>query len=188
MTQFDNANELLDSFRAGDKNAYTIIFEKFYPQLVSYSCRMIHNEEQARQIATESLAKLFRRSHLYDSTENMEGFLTVATRNASLTYLRSLKAFRTNYNEYASPHDQLDAPTLERLFQSLQRLPEKSGRLANYLFVQGLPAQKVAELMETTQENIQNLRTYTVDKLKDDLPRSFDPAILTPFFAFLVNS
>jgi hypothetical protein len=46
----------------------------------------------------------------------------------------------------------------------------------------------VAELMETTVDNIRNLRTYTLQRLKDELSRSFDPASLVPFFAFLKNS
>jgi len=91
MAESLNAHELLESFRTGDPKAYTVITEKFYSRLVEFSFQITKNETQARGIASESLQKLFSRSHLYQTTEHYENFLYVATRNASINYLRYLR-------------------------------------------------------------------------------------------------
>lgn len=191
MDPFTNTDELLDSFRAGDKAAYATICEKFYPRLVEYSCQIIYHESLAREIAGESLAKLFKRSHTCLSTEHVESLLFVAVRNASLSYLRTLKTFKENYEEYVSriqKDNRLDSLTLEKLFQEIQRLPDRSRHLVNYLYVQRMSGQKAAALMETTVENIENLRASALKKLKDNLFPSYSPAVSLTFFSFLMNS
>jgi DNA-directed RNA polymerase specialized sigma24 family protein len=190
MTQFKDANELLNLFRVGDPAAYAAIKGKFYSQLVESSNRIIDDEIQAGEIASETLANLFRRSHTYVSTGEYESSLIATTRIASIDYLRYLKAFIDNYNEYAERkldplNNKLEVTTLEDLFRSLQRLPDRSRHLFNYLYVQKVSIQKAAELMETTVENLENLRIYTLEKFKQDLAESYSPLVLGAFLAFL---
>jgi RNA polymerase sigma factor (sigma-70 family) len=196
MAEFPNPGDLLASFRTGDETAYTVIFEKFYPKLVVFSYQITNNEAQSQDIASESLAKLFKRSHIYETTEHYENFLYVAARNASINYLRYLKTFTENYNEYVSRNaddidflnHELDAALLGKLFQSVERLPERSRQVINYLYIQKMSYQKAAELMETTVKNVENLRAYALKKLKDDLTQTSSPAVLLAFISFLISN
>jgi RNA polymerase sigma factor (sigma-70 family) len=196
MSEFPNTDELLASFRLGEHRAFSTIFEKYYPRLVVFAYQIIGNEGQAEDIASDSLAKLFNRAHLYETTDHYESFLYLATRNAAINYLKYLRTFTETYKEYVSRqfdeidmlNQELDAALLEKLYRSIEHLPEKSRQVINYLYIQKLSYLKVAELMETTVKNIENIRAYALKKLREDLSQSNSPTVLMAFIAFLMQS
>ena len=196
MAEFSTADELLASFRLGDQRAYAAIFEKYYPRLVVFAFQIIDNEAQSEEIASDSLAKLFNRAHLYETTDHLQSFLYLATRNSAINYLKYLRTFTETYKEYVSHqfdeidmlNQELDAALLEKLYQSIERLPERSRQVINYLYIQRLSYQRIAELMQTTVKNIENIRAYALKKLREDLTQSNSPAILMSLIAFLMNS
>ncbi|HEY4064966.1 MAG TPA: sigma-70 family RNA polymerase sigma factor [Puia sp.] len=196
MAEFSHPDELLASFRLGEHRAYAAIFEKYYPRLVVFAFQIINNEAQAEEIASDSLTKLFNRAHVYETTEHFQSFLYLATRNSAINYLKYLRTFTETYKDYISHqfdeidilNQELDAALLEKLYSSIERLPEKSRQVINYLYIQKLPYQRVAEIMQTTVKNIENIRAYALKKLREDLTQSNSPAVLLAFIAFLMNS
>jgi RNA polymerase sigma factor (sigma-70 family) len=195
MADFSNVDELLESLRRGDNDAFSAIYEKYYPRLIVFSYNIVDNEEQAQDIASETLIKLLGRGHLFDTISHVEGFLYLTARNASINYLRYLKTFTETSREFISRNlddfdvmnYQLDGALLEKLYQSIQRLPDRSREVINYLYIEKLPYQKIAELMETTVKNIENLRAYALKKLKADLIKSGNPESLVTLIALMIH-
>lgn len=196
MAEFSTVDELLDSLRRGDDAAFSAIYEKYYPRLIVFSYNIVNNEEQARDIASETLIKILDRHHLFQSINHVEGFLYLTARNSSINYLRYLKTFTETSREFMTRNQldefdvwnyQLDGELLEKLYQSIQRLPERSREVINYLYIEKLPYQKVAELMNTTVKNVENIRAYALKKLKADLSKFGDPKVLVAVIALLLH-
>jgi RNA polymerase sigma factor (sigma-70 family) len=172
MGQLLNGDQLLELFREGDPKADNVIFEKFYPQLTSYSHSIINNKSQAEDIAVEALTKLFMRRAIFGTTQHYECFLHLVVRNSSI-----------NYDFRQESHEKL----MEELYKAIEHLPQRSKYVIKYLFIQKMSYQEAADLMNTTVKNIENLRAYALKKLRVDLSQSNDPIILRDFFASLTN-
>lgn len=176
FTGFDTT-EFIYSLQHGERSAFEVIFERLYPSLVTYAYDIIGNEQEAQDIAATSLEKCFEKCATMQNKKHYECFLFLCTRNAALTYLRRMKSFTGNYNAYIeqAPDEielinfELDSSLLINLHAAIEKLPIRSKQVIEGLFMHKHSYSKVAELMNTTVKNVENLRTYALLKMKQYL-------------------
>jgi len=107
-TQFSD-EELANLLKKGDHAAYTIIFDRFYGLLFIHSCKLLHNEDEAKDVVQELFEKLWMRRETISFEHSLSAYLYAAIRNRVINrishksvenkYINSLQEFidRDNY-------------------------------------------------------------------------------------------
>lgn len=161
-------------FISGDRKAFETYFEKYYPALVLFSYKYTNDEGAAQDIASDSLLKAFNQRHTLNGFEHLKRFLYLATRNASINFLRhenfiikeEEKFLSNTFCEVEDLNNQLDVALCENINLALGKLPPKTQRIIKSLYIDCLTYNQVAEKYGTTKKNVENIRHYGLGKMK----------------------
>ena len=89
--KFLEKDNWLTAFNQGNSNAFRFIFESYNKILFTCAMQLVKDKEQAEDIVSEAFTKLWQRHDVFQTEEHIKAFLFVATRNASLNYLRHIQ-------------------------------------------------------------------------------------------------
>lgn len=177
---------LFASFHSGEEKAFSAIFEMYYPRLVIYAFQLTDAEPEAKEIASDVLSRAFGRYIIYMSAAHLNNYLYASVRNAAIDYLRYRHIRDQKFDDYLAVqlndnelvNIELDSALLEKLYQAIELLPEKSRQVIHGLYVEQLSYKELAEKLGTTVKNIENLRAYALKKLKNELGPSVSLSLL----------
>lgn len=171
-------NELLTRIAEGDAAAYPYLHDTWYNSLVYFSMGMINDQQQAEDIALDSLVRIWQTPIRFDSIGKLRGYLFTLVRNASLNYLKHLKV-----KEKGEEHLSGDAPVmdsrLESLFveadlmrlvyQEIARLPEAYRKVVELLYIEDLSSAEAADQLGISMENLRQRKGRAIKELKSEL-------------------
>ncbi len=80
--------ELLDRLRAGEPEAFEVIFRSHYPQLVGFAEAMLRARAPAEDAAQDVMLELWRRRQEIVLETSLRAYLIRATRNRALNQIR----------------------------------------------------------------------------------------------------
>lgn len=176
MTETD----LLDGFYRDDPRAFTEIFRRFYPKLCDYSYYLVHNWDDAKEIATQALHYLFKKDNkkTFINIRLMGAFLIVVTKNKSRSLRddreRKQKFFRIycgrqefepDYQELFIDEDQRELR--KRAIRYLQGLPRQSKAVMTKLYLEGKKARETAEELGISLSNLSSVREYALRIIRE---------------------
>lgn len=155
---------LLQRMSAGDKEAFSIIFRKYYGKTLRFLSLLTEDESAAKDIAQDIFLKLWdnRRSVAIRSLEN---YLFVASRNAGLDYLKSAGRSLVPLDDIsscqtsgaASPEQQLDASLLnERMMRVIENMPERRKEVFMLSRLKGKSNGQIAEQLGISKKTVEN--------------------------------
>jgi len=112
----DQDTELMLRVKAGDSEAFSILFEKYYQKVVSLCWRYIQNTELAQDAAQEVFLKIFNTAKKYRPTASFSTYIYRITVNHCLNELREKRRHPTISLDYeANNINQDDSSLLESL-------------------------------------------------------------------------
>lgn len=86
--QIHNEPELLELLKAGDKNAFSSIYETFAPSLISFAASKVSSLDEARDIIHDLFAHLWDERERINITVSLKSFLFAATRYRIIDHIR----------------------------------------------------------------------------------------------------
>ncbi|MCK7556319.1 hypothetical protein MKQ70_15360 [Chitinophaga sedimenti] len=140
ITTYDE-QELLTRIAERDAGVYPYLHDTFYNALVYFSFSMIQDQQQAEDIAIDSLVKLWQSPARFESAGKLRGYLFTLARNASLNHLKHLKVRERSEQALSDPEAMIDArlesllvesDLLRLIYQEIARLPESYRRWWSY--------------------------------------------------------
>jgi len=91
MTQSDD--DILRRVHGGDREAYFVLFDRYYGRIESYARRRMHDSEAARDVASETFLRAFRTVDAFRIGEiSYAGYLFLICRRLMLTELTRNRA------------------------------------------------------------------------------------------------
>lgn len=182
--------ELIVLLKAGDRDAFTEIFNRYSILLYQHTFNKIRDSEEARDIVQEIFAKLWTKYHELDfKTLNLKGYLYITARNAVFDMLRH----KIHINAYAESYTRFTAGGVAEtdyliranqfaaiIEKEIAALPPKMREVFELRRVENLSNKEIAEKL--------NLSEHTVkDQMKKAL-RILRPKIdLVIIIAYLMN-
>ncbi|UYQ91164.1 sigma-70 family RNA polymerase sigma factor [Chitinophaga horti] len=172
--------ELLSRIADGDATVYPYLHDTFYNALVYFSLSIIEDQQQAEDIAIDSLVKLWQAPTRFASIGKLRGYLFTLSRNASLNYLKHLRMRERSEQELTAPDtlvdERLEALIVESdlvrlVYQEIERLPESYRQVMELLYVQDLSAAEAAKQLGITMENLRQRKGRAIKELKNELLR-----------------
>ncbi|MOA59098.1 RNA polymerase sigma factor [compost metagenome] len=70
-----NDEELADLLKEGDHKAYTVIFDRFYGLLFIHACKMLGNEDEAKDVVQELFEVLWLRRENISFEQRLSSYL-----------------------------------------------------------------------------------------------------------------
>lgn len=127
-------HHLLKLLRENDKNAFDLIYKRYWEQLFEYALKAVKDNDDAKDIVQEVFVSLWFRRESLHPINSLKAYLFTATRYKGLTYIKnninknkyleSLKLFFDQESE--SVAGQVEADELNLMIQrELEKLPPK---------------------------------------------------------------
>lgn len=179
MKKFTEKENWLASFNQGSSSAFRIIFENYNKILFSCAMQLVKDKEQAEDIVSEAFTKLWQRHDTFNTEEHIKAFLFVATRNASLNYLRHIQRKTASQNELSYLQkdkddqdiitDMIEGELLQRIYPLIETLPTKCKTIFKLIYFEDASTDEVAEKLQITPRNVLNQKARAIQLLKKRL-------------------
>lgn|GEM_PF-525711 len=169
-------------FRDGDKNAFRLVFEKYYRPISYFALKILREDTYAEDIVSETFRKAWERRGKFATPRHLENFLYLVTRNDCISYLRSGRVVKSTAQEWtriASDHERAEpAIDLERvqtrllevIFEKLEKLP--GGEVLRMAFIEGKSTQEIAQELKITENNVYIIKSRSLKALRTILTKN----------------
>jgi RNA polymerase sigma-19 factor, ECF subfamily len=136
------------------------IFDKAYQPLCYYIRNLSNNTNDGKDLAIETLEKLWWRRKQYNTADEIAAFLFVTIRNAYLNIIRREKVVK-KWLKSQSPAEPVNEETSEietRLIiainEGIETLPDKCKEVFKLIYYKELSNKKVAEILNISENNV----------------------------------
>jgi RNA polymerase sigma-70 factor (ECF subfamily) len=173
-------NELLDLLSQDNRNAFELLYKRYWPTLYDAAHQRLKNNQQAEDIVQDIFINLWtRRAHL--KIDNLPAYLCTAVRFRVFNYVHrdlAAEAFYEPFEAMAAHHAGADGQLLEKEMMQLveayaKSLPEKRRRIFLMHLTGNLSTREIADQLRVSQKTVQNqlgtalhgLRTHIIPAL-----------------------
>ncbi|MCD0490426.1 RNA polymerase sigma-70 factor [Pedobacter sp. MC2016-14] len=174
-----NLPELFSSFKQGDQNAFSQIFNHFYQSLCYFGERITGDDMSTEDIVQDIFVRLWQKYADFETIESLKSFLFVSVRNACFNYLER-NAVKLKHQEHLSFQGEIQeitvlqamirAEVLRQVFDAVDTLPEQCRRVIKMTFEEGKKPKEIAEELGVTVSTVNNQKMRGISLLKDRLP------------------
>lgn len=155
-----NEPELLLRIAGGDRDAYRVIFERYWNQIYAIGLKLSKSPELARDLAQDTFIKLWNHREQLPDVANFRSFLFTLARNLTIDHLRK-KVFTTGNEDYliayfrddaATPDEKAEYHELENLLnRAVSSLPPQMQQVFRLSRFEGLSHAEIALRMNITR-------------------------------------
>jgi RNA polymerase sigma-70 factor (ECF subfamily) len=86
-----NESELLAKIAEGDQRAFKIVYDRYRPQVYTFSLKYLKSTVQAEEVVQEIFLKIWRLKERLLEINDIESFILTIARNKSFDLLRKMK-------------------------------------------------------------------------------------------------
>ncbi len=173
MSESDQNSEdfLFDSIRAGNIKAYEVLFKKYYLSMCMVACRIVDDEDIAKDIVQEVFIRLWEKRETYDFSTTPDIFLYVTVKNKCFDYLRKQKKMPAQDNLEAADNEYffrdilIEEETYRIVYEAIDALPTQSRRVIK-LSLEGKQNKEISEEMGISVNTVKSLKYKAMDVLR----------------------
>ena len=175
MTQ-ENENILKVLVSQGDKKAFAMLFQAFYPKVFGFLHSIIGSGSVAEDLSQDVFVKVWKKRASLAGIASFDNWLFTITKTTGLDYLKS--AFRrknsgndidafTEHPDVAGADDNLMMAEKKQLFDArLSLLPERTRRIFIMSRYMGIPNSHIASALGISKRTVENHISIAVRELK----------------------
>ncbi len=143
----------------GNKNAFEVLFKKYYLQMVAYANSYLHDIDNAENIVQNIFVNLWENRKKY-KIKVIKNYLIVAVRNSchneikkqnnrikyENSFLNEDFIFQTNYSDFKM---------LDHIKKVIEQLPEQRKRIFKLSRLEGLKYKEIAEKLKISSKTVE---------------------------------
>lgn len=167
-----NDEELADLLKEGDHKAYTVIFDRFYGLLFIHACKMLGNEDEAKDVVQELFEVLWLRRENISFEQSLSSYLYASIRNRIINvishkkvenkYIESLSDFMDRDTKLADYH--VRELEMQRIIeQEIAALPKKMKEIFKMSRREYLSYKQIASKLDISEQTV---RTHVKKALR----------------------
>lgn len=169
--------ELVEQLRGGSREAFDVIFRRYYASLVHLAQSVLGDRGAAEEAAQDVMVELWRRRHQLVLDSTLNAYLLRAARNRALNQLRHDRVVRQAEpllaNEQPSP-PRADAAAHEHELEAAVRaavagLPERCREVFELSRVHGLRYAEIADALDISVKTVEAHMGKALRLLRDAL-------------------
>ncbi len=183
-----NETELIQGLRNGEEGAFKYLVETYKDRIYNTSLGIVHNAEDAEDVAQEVFIQVFRSIHSFKGESKLSTWLYRIATTRSLDLLRSKKSKKRfgflqrlfgdgneplyEIPDFNHPGIKLDKKeAAATLFRAIGQLPENQKIAFTLHKIEDLSYQKISEVMQTTVPAVESLMHRARQNLKKILEK-----------------
>lgn len=163
-----------------DEDAYKKLFYHFYPVLLSFCTSILDNKEDAEEVVSEVMLKVWTMGDNLNQVENLSVYLFKAARNKAYDVLRkksreiSTISISENIQEFVidtnSPESEYTRSELEQFIgKTIRALPTQSQLVYRLIKEQGLAYKQVTEVLGISLNTAETHMRLALKKIRTAL-------------------
>ncbi len=187
-------DELLRQFKANDKNAINLLYEKYSKRLYGFAFAYLKTEADSLDIVQEVFINVWNKRNELRNDTNLEAYLFTVARNSIISTFRK-KITEKQYFEYlktvavlhhSTTEETLDYEALsERLNELVTQLPEQRRLIFKMSKEKGMSNKAIANELQISVKTVEDHMTKARHFLKKQLTEYGIIAIL--FYEMFIN-
>ena len=168
-------NSLLQKIQDGDENSFKELYHLQFFKLYQFAYSFVHSKEVSEEIANDVFVRLWMKRNELNAITNVQVYLYVAVKNASLNYLRKNNLFiPTSIDELCVDHFALVAdPELlasqrelqQQIREAIEQLPPRCRLILKLVKEDGLTYKQVASLLDLSVKTVDSQLYLALKKL-----------------------
>ena len=196
----DNAEEaiLWQAFREGDRQAFSVIYEKYYHALFNYGCKITPERAVVKDSIQNLFVKLWKSKENLSAPSSIKFYLFKALRRIIIEEITQKNpAFHSielsdNYHfeitlshEITMINDQTDRERRAYMIKALQVLTKKQKEAVFLKFYDRLSYEEIAAVMQLSTKAVYNLIARAIETLRKNTQKAdifLLPLLLIIFF------
>jgi RNA polymerase sigma-70 factor (ECF subfamily) len=174
------SDELLIEFSQGSPHAFKAIFDSFRMRIFYFVKKLIDDRLAAEEITSDTFVKLHRLHDRFNTFNNIQAFLFITARNASLDFLKHRQREREHrtdiqHHEELEQHEaeiplfaktDVEADVLQFIYNEIEKLPQRSRLIFRLFYIDGLNVHEIAERMNISVQTVANQKTTALKTLR----------------------
>lgn len=185
MSVPSHSSNLPDANHHPDMDAFNRLFHLFYPMLVLFARRMVHDKQVAEDIVAEVFFKLWKRGIRFHCQSTAKAFLYISTRNACVNHLQQA-GFQAGVRAQLGylHRDDAEQPVMTEIIRSevlreiralLDMLPRQCRTVMQLSYLSGMTNEEIANRLQVSIHTVRNQKARGIMLLRRKL---LPPAIL----------
>ena len=195
LDQKELDKEVIKLIRKGDENAFRMIFNAYFPSLLSFAKEYVLDEEVAKNLVQEAYVKLWEKRESLSDDSNLKAFLYHILRNSSLNHLKGEKVRRKyeerlkySYNEAILNYEALnrldfDSLSFEELSnvinETINNLPPKCKIVFEMSRYQSMKNREIAEELGISVKAVEGHISKALKELRSELKKQFPSGLIS---------
>lgn len=171
-------NDLIEDIKGGNKAAFRELFEDYYPVLCVFAMRYLHDEEQSKDIAQETLLTYWQKRADFEDILKVKGYLYMVARNRCLNVLKRVRVDEHYLRELTLEPDFIFEDEVVRqetyllVRKAVDTLPCQMRRIIE-LAMAGKRNAEIAVELAIAEGTVHTLKKTAYKKLRDHLKQHF---------------
>ncbi len=170
--------KLYEAIREGDQYAFSRYYETSLDRLVTLVIRITKDSEEARNIAQDTLIKLWEQREQIDPTQSVDGFVSRTAWNSALNYLKRQRVHNRYCNEQLLVSNEEDLcadeklvtrETVQRIEAVICNLPPQRRKVFELSRNDGLSRNEIADRLDISPSTVKNHLTLALDEIRKAL-------------------
>lgn len=167
--------ELSELFDQDRDQVIRWLFNTYYKRLCYFAAELIRSPEDAEEIVSTTILKLWQQRGNFDSEQKIKAWLYISVRNACYNFLRSGKQNKTPNKIIDLASDLLDDHAT-RLYQKseigfdfsqiISKLPERQREIMDMALREELSTKEIAEKLQISEATVRSTMRHALDKLR----------------------
>ena len=175
--------ELVALLVDGSPQALGELYARYKERMIYFCKHYVINEEDAEDIVQDIFLQLWGKRHFLGSVTSFSGYIQAMTKNSILKRLRHIDVharfvqtlLMNNNNSTNETEDAIIENDYEKLLnEMIERLPPMQKEIFRLSRVEGLDYKEIAELLQTSVENVRKNVSLALRKIQDQLSNHTD--------------
>jgi len=177
-----NDKELINSIVDGDEQAFSFLYEQYADKVYNTAISYSKNVQDAEEITQDVFVKVFRNAASFKGNSSLNTWIYRITTNTSLNYLKKVKQLSSTQLDVADMksidfnHPGVLLENKENaaaLYKVMDYLPDSQRTAFILSYIEHLPRQEVASIMETTLKAVESLLQRAKRKMRVELEKTY---------------
>lgn len=178
-----NTIALINAIKEGKEEAFHKLYLSFKDQVYNVSLSYLQNEQDAEDLLQEVFIKIYQSIHSFKHQSSLNTWIYRITINTALDYLRRKKRssifnfsskYQVNTHTFDHPGVLLENKENARiLFKVIRTLSPNQKTVFILSYIEGLPRQKVADIMQLSLKAVESLLQRAKSNLRNKLEKQF---------------
>lgn len=158
----------IDQLNQREERAFYAMFKQFYPSIVMFANKLIHDNELAQEICSDSFIKLYQSKEIFAGLENVKAYLFTLTRHSCINAIKKIKhhpQLEELPSESYITEQEIQSELVELIYLSIEKLPGRCRRIFQMIF-SGMSSEEIALALNLSISTVRNQKARGIRLLK----------------------